>query len=159
VIVAVDVQYAENTARAAAVGFQLWSDERATQELVVDVDHIAPYEPGAFYKRELPCILKALEKMAPRVVVIDAYVDLDDNKPGLGRRLFDVVKVPVIGVAKTHYAGAPAIEVMRGASKSPLYVSAAGMNVEEAARAIASMHGPHRMPALLARVDALARGR
>ena len=40
-----------------------------------------------------------------------------------------------------------------------LFVTAAGIDVAAAARGLKSMHGAHRLPTLLARVDALARGR
>jgi len=39
-----------------------------------------------------------------------------------------------------------------------LYVTAAGMRLQEAADRIQRMHGPHRIPTLLKRVDTLARG-
>ena len=48
-------------------------------------------------------------------------------------------------------------ELRRGTSRSPLYVTAAGMEATEAARHIAEMHGPHRVPTLLKRVDRLCR--
>ena len=45
----------------------------------------------------------------------------------------------------------------RGSSRRPLYVSAAGMELQEAKRHIAQMHGKFRMPALLKRADQLSR--
>jgi deoxyribonuclease V len=64
---------------------------------------------------------------------------------------------PVVGVAKSRFDGARAVEVYRGGSIRPLYVSAAGLDPEEAAEKIRSMHGRHRVPTLLKRVDRLAR--
>jgi deoxyribonuclease V len=89
---------------------------------------------------------------------VDGYVGLD-GKPGLGRHLFDHLsqQVPVIGVAKTRCRGAPAIEVCRGSSQSPLYVSAVGTDVDGAAARVRRMHGPYRIPTLLKRVDRIAR--
>ena len=58
-------------------------------------------------------------------VVIDGYVWLDEaQKAGLGAHLFAALegKTPVIGVAKTHFLGAPASEVKRGSAERPLYV-------------------------------------
>ena len=67
--------------------------------------------------------------------------------------------ITVIGVAKTRFARAePTSEVLRGRGRSPLYVSAVGMDVAEAASHIRAMHGPHRVPTLLKRVDQLSRG-
>jgi len=65
----------------------------------------------------------------------------------------------VIGVAKTQFAGAEPVElVLRGRSRTPLYVTAAGVDVADAASHIRAMHGPHRIPTLLKRVDQLCRG-
>jgi deoxyribonuclease V len=77
----------------------------------------------------------------------------------LGWHLFDALesKIPVIGVAKSRFEGAPAHEVYRGASRRPLYVTAAGMTLAKAAANIQAMHGAHRIPTLLQRVDRLAR--
>ena len=41
----------------------------------------------------------------------------------------------------------------------PLFVTARGMPAADAARLVESMHGGHRIPTLIARVDHLARGR
>ena len=54
-IVATDVQYHESHAIAAAVAFGAWDDAVALREWTVRVDEVAPYVPGQFYKRELPC--------------------------------------------------------------------------------------------------------
>jgi deoxyribonuclease V len=48
--------------------------------------------------------------------------------------------------------------VVRGTeAKRPLYVTAAGVGVDQAAAWVRSMHGPHRLPTLLKRVDRLCR--
>ena len=47
-------------------------------------------------------------------------------------------------------------EVVRGESKKPLLVTSTG-DLDEAARAIATMAGPYRVPHLLKRVDQLVR--
>ena len=66
--------------------------------------------------------------------------------------------VAVVGVAKTRFAGAAdAVAVCRGGSRSPLFVTAVGVDVQEAAQKVAAMHGPYRLPTLLKRVDQLAR--
>jgi deoxyribonuclease V len=65
----------------------------------------------------------------------------------------------VVGVAKTAFQGSTfATPVTRGTSARPVFVTARGMDVAEAARLVAAMHGPHRIPTLLGRVDRLARG-
>ena len=65
---------------------------------------------------------------------------------------------PVIGVAKTSFVGATATPVIRGASATPLYVTAIGIEQAVAAAQITAMHGPFRIPTLIKRADTLARG-
>ncbi|HEY5923792.1 MAG TPA: endonuclease V [Kofleriaceae bacterium] len=176
-IVAVDVDYRDAEVVAAALGFTAWTDEHASVEIVVTSDAPpAPYEPGRFYLRELPHVRGALALLAPPLdaIVVDGYVWLGAERSGphagpfgsmtrergLGAHLYDALDqgVPVIGVAKTQFAGATAIEVIRGASARPLYITAAGIDAATAAAHVLAMHGEHRVPTLLRRVDQLARG-
>lgn len=167
-LVATDVAYDEERgrARAAAVVFEAWGAAAAEREATRELAPIAPYEPGAFYRRELPCLLPLLEDLARvvtiDVVIIDGYVDLGAS-PGLGRHLARAMRTSartpaIVGVAKTRYAGASAVEVLRGRSRQPLFVTALGMSPEDAAREVARMEGDHRIPTILRRVDRLARG-
>jgi deoxyribonuclease V len=166
VIVCVDVDYRVAEVVAAAVGFHAWTDEHAAVELVVTSDAPpAPYQPGQFYLRELPHVLSVLSVIVPPAtpldaVVVDGYVWLAGATRGLGAHLHDALDqaVPVVGVAKTRFAGATAIEVVRGASARPLYVTASGIDTGVAADHVRAMHGEHRIPTLLRRVDQLARG-
>jgi len=161
-IACLDVDYRDPSACAAAVTIQDWSDPNPSGESVVHVDDVAPYEPGQFYRRELPCLLAVLKTLPPvAVAVIDGYVWLDSaTTPGLGAHLYEALscRTSVIGVAKTKFRGADhAREVFRGASARPLYITAAGISLEVAAGHIRSMHGDHRIPSILARVDRLCR--
>jgi deoxyribonuclease V len=162
VIVAVDVDYRADAVVAACVGFDEWTDAITALEVLVRSDAPpAPYEPGRFYLRELPHIHAVLALLAspPDAIVVDGYVWLGDANPGLGARLHASLGgvTPVIGVAKTAFAGAAAIEVLRGTSARPLYVTTVGTDAQAAADAVRSMHGDHRIPTLLGRVDHLAR--
>lgn len=160
----VNVQYRATEAVAACVVFREWTDERPERELTVRVPSPAAYEPGRFYLRELPCLLAVIEPLRAslEVVVIDGYVWLDaDGRRGLGAHLHEALgrAVPVVGVAKTAFAGGGfAVAVLRGVSKRPLYITGAGVEAAAAADLIRSMHGGFRIPTLLARVDRLARG-
>jgi deoxyribonuclease V len=166
----VDVDYRDPEAFAACVLFRAWPDERPAGEHVERIARVEPYQPGQFYKRELPCLLAVLRgrgangagREALEVVVVDGYVWLrDETSPGLGGHLYEALgrAVPVIGVTKTRFASARAARaVLRGDSRRPLYVTAAGLDVEEAARCVQRMHGAHRVPTLLKRVDLLCRG-
>jgi deoxyribonuclease V len=156
-IAILDVHYAETTARAACVVAERWEDAQALEQHTVELDGIAPYEPGAFYKRELPCLLKVLEGIDAGVLVIDGYVWLDANsRKGLGAYLHEATGKPVVGIAKTAFDGSPMAErVLRGASKRPLYVTQVG--VPDAAERVRAMHGDARIPTLVALADRLTR--
>jgi deoxyribonuclease V len=160
-LVCVDVDYRDRGAVAACVGFRGWADEAPAAEVVRHLTEVAEYVPGEFYRRELPCLLSVLEAAPepPELVVVDGYVWLGD-RPGLGARLYEALgrRVPVVGVAKTRFQSATAArEVVRGDSRRPLYVTAAGLDVAAAAEHVRSMHGPFRIPTLLKRVDQLCR--
>lgn len=165
---AVDVCYkADGTAHVACVVFT--SPFRPGGEMLlatyeVDVADVAPYEPGSFYKRELPCILAVLKeiKEVVDVVIVDGFVWLEQGAHGLGAHLYDALEqtIPVIGVAKTAYHGATGtLEVLRGGSKSPLWVSAVGgPGPDYAVHLVSSLKGTHRMPEHLRLADGLSRG-
>ena len=159
-----DVDYRPDaTAQAAAVFFDAWSAEAPRFEATRKIEGVAPYEPGRFFERELPCLLAVLRDGLPQLqaVVIDGYVTLDaGGRPGLGQHLFDALgaQIPVIGVAKTAFMGSPhALPLQRGEAKAPLYITAAGLPLHDAAEHIREMHGPYRLPTLLKRVDRLCR--
>ena len=169
-IVAIDVGYVETEAgvvgTCAAVAFTSFSSDEPLHETVVTVKDVAPYVPGRLFERELPCLLAALDAVAretgrsAETVVIDGNVRLDpDGKPGLGMILYDSLDsaTPVIGVAKNPFVGLDALEVLRGESENPLYVTAVGVSEPDAARQIQSMAGGFRLPTLLKRADQLTR--
>jgi deoxyribonuclease V len=164
-IYAFDVYYNGNIAQAVAIGFENWTDtvpQVSQKELIINIEE---YVPGEFYKRELPCILRVINKINTAtisLIIVDGYVELDERgTPGLGAHLYLALnsKFPVIGVAKKRYAEIHnnVREVLRGESKQPLYVTAIGVDVDEAAENIRSMHGEHRIPTLLKQLDTLSR--
>lgn len=162
-ILAVDVDYRNDQAIVAGVSFNQWSDDKPVQEWVIQVSNPAAYESGQFYRRELPCILALLKQIdaVPEVIVIDGYVYLGhEEKPGLGQYLFEALHgdTVVIGVAKKRFKNTPErVALYRGQSKRPLYVTAAGIDEDDARQLIARMVGHHRIPVLLKRADQLCR--
>jgi deoxyribonuclease V len=158
---AVDVHYpAAGGARAAMVlardlGFSAIASERT-----ITLEQVADYRPGRFFERELPpirAVLAGHEGLC--LVVVDGYVHLDpDGRPGLGAHLHSTLVLPVIGVAKTLFRSAThAIEVLRGPATRPLYVTAIGLDPDQAADIVHNMAGPFRIPDALRRADALSR--
>ena len=159
-IVCVDVDYRDACVVAACVGFHAWSDAAPAREHVVrSAEPAAAYEPGRFFERELPYLRAALAGFGEPIdlAIVDGYVWLDGGRPGLGAHLHTALAVPVVGIAKTHYAGADAIAVTRGESASPLFITAAGFDPAVAAAHVVAMHGPFRIPTLIKRADTLAR--
>ena len=167
-IACVDTHYFNDSARTGLVLFENWSDASPTREFVNNRPHeSADYVPGQFFQRELPCLLAALRSAACDVdviiidvIIIDGYVWLDaSGRKGLGALLYEELDASthVIGVAKNRFRGSAGTEVFRGASRRPLIVTAVGIEEDEAARWVETMHGKHRIPTLIKRADFLSR--
>ena len=164
-ILAFDTYYRGKKAKTVCIGFDHWTD---TEPKIVYHDTMEvenDYEPGAFYKRELPCILRLLKKIKVKeieLILIDGFVVLDDQgKYGLGGYLYERLDkhIPVAGVAKTDFRRnrSNKKEVFRGKSKKPLFVTALGIDVELVSEKIKNMHGEYRIPALLKHLDRLTK--
>lgn len=163
-----DVAYddVDGSAKAAAVCVDhAGVDAVRGAAFAVDVKGVAPYQPGAFFLRELPCLEAVLAQAAivdGVALVVDGYVTLDDaGTPGLGLRLHEATGRPVIGIAKTSFKGsghARAVQRGRNATR-PLYVTAAGVDVDVAAATVLAMHGLDRLPTAVVHADHVARGR
>ncbi len=163
-ILATDVHYTGKTALAAGVLFEDWQSSAIKRTVTAPIYTVAPYAPGNFYKRELPCLLTLLQAVpeALHCIVVDGYVTLGtENTPGLGLHLYNAIgqATPVIGVAKRPFHNTPAeCAILRSGSQSPLYVTAAGVPLDAAKRYITEMHGEFRIPTILKQVDQLCRG-
>lgn len=164
----VDVDYRDDATVAGCVLFRSWTDHSPAEQLLAFQGPAKPYLPGQFYLRELPPVLAVLEqvKVQLEAIIVDGYVWLDHGQMGLGAHLYSGLenKIPVIGVAKNPWGDQVyrddknerrTIAVSRGRSKRPLYVTSAGMDVQQAARHVAKMHGAFRIPTLLAAVNRL----
>jgi deoxyribonuclease V len=163
-LAAVDVDYRnEGGAVAACVLFNDWTDGLSAGDHTERIAHVEPYQPGQFYKRELPCLLAVLRHAAAPLdaVVVDGYVWLGEGHAGLGAHLSEALgrRTPVVGVAKTLFRSArrSARPVLRGGGARALWVTAAGVDLDEAAERVRRMHGTFRIPTLLKRVDHLCR--
>jgi deoxyribonuclease V len=152
---AVDVHWRGCEAVAACVTFVAWRDAAPREQFRVKGPAAAPYRPGRFFERELPLLLKVLDRAGRpfRTIVIDGYVHLRPCRgKGLGMHLYEALpyRTAVIGVAKNLSRIADRfVPILRGRSRRPLYVSAVGCPLERAAQVVAAMHGPHRLPTLL----------
>ena len=160
---AVDVDYRDDRVSIAGLAFSRWEDAQAAEFFHSTLNKVEDYQPGQFYRREMPAILHLLDehKLSPDIIVIDGYVSLGrEQKPGLGRHLYNALqgRIPVIGVAKNPFRDTTTeSEACRGSSRRPLYVTSAGIGLEEAKQSILSMHGKYRLPTLLKEADRLCR--
>lgn len=164
-ILAFDTYYFYHKAKTVCLAFEQWTDKKPVEVYSQVLEGVAPYTPGEFYRRELPCILgllRTIDLTGVEAIIVDGFVVLDDSgKPGLGAHLYEALdkKIPVIGVAKTSFATLrhSIRNVLRGNSTRPLYITAIGINLDKAAECIRTMSGAYRIPALLKRLDALTR--
>lgn len=165
-IAALDVYYRPNgTAKAVCLLFGQFDASRPDAVFEAILPEVADYQPGEFYRRELPCLIEVLQQVDLSTVgclLIDGYVFLDDSgKPGLGWHLHQHFggRLPVIGVAKTSFHNnlLHVRPVLRGISRNPLYVSSIGMDPDVAADRVRSMAGPYRMPELLKLLDGMTK--
>ena len=158
-LLAVDVDYRDSRAHIAGISFTNWEDAKPKQIYHCVVEDVKDYEPGKFYQRELPCIIRLLHEHTPNpdVIIIDGFVYLGaPSRLGLGMHLYNELKggVPVIGVAKKLFRGTSrSTEIFRGGSSKPLFITSVGLDLEQAKQNIIAMYGKHRLPDLLKIVD------
>jgi len=158
-----DVHYFRDTANAAAIVFQDWESQTSISEYTSAIAQPAEYKPGRFYLRELQPLLVVIQRIVQPVdvFIIDGYCHLSsDQAPGLGAYLMESLDhdALIVGIAKNRYGNTKhAVELLRGQSARPLFVTAIGANYEWAAKHVASMAGEFRIPTLLKAVDRLSR--
>ncbi|WP_204344529.1 endonuclease V [Psychroserpens algicola] len=164
---ALDVHYKTNYAKSVGITFLSANDQTPQDTYIEIVGDVAAYQPGEFYKRELPCLLKVISKVdlnTITTIIVDGHVYVDnDGQFGLGGYLYEALdkKIPIIGVAKRrfHTNKETVKNVFRGRSNNPLHISAIGMNLDQAAQFILAMHGNHRHPTLLKTLDGITKSK
>lgn len=164
-IYAFDTYYYKDYANTVCIAFEDWTSDHEVEVFTEQIPVTSEYESGAFYKRELPCILSLLNKIVVKekdIIIVDGYVTLDnEGKIGLGGHLYEALeeKYPIVGIAKNEFT-TPDFQrrsVFRGNSKTPLFVTAKGIDVDQVKFNVEHMYGPYRIPALLKKLDQLSR--
>ena len=161
---ATDVHYVIDFAYVGIVEFESWDDSRPRSVHRIEIESNESYQPGEFYRRELPPILGALKKVKIEYadIVIDGYVHLASPlKWGLGMHLSHAMndQTNILGIAKSRLPiASDYIRVYRGKSKRPLYVSSNNYREFEMQDIVSSMHGSYRLPTLIKAVDQVSRG-
>jgi deoxyribonuclease V len=164
-IVAFDTYYFDGKAKTVCLEFTEWNQSENFKVHTEIIENIAEYIPGEFYKRELPCILSLLNQIDLKkieAIIVDGFVYLDDEKKyGLGGHLYEKLnrEIPIIGVAKTNFASIEKDKrsLFRGDSQKPLYITAIGIELDDAFQKVQSMAGEYRMPTLLKEMDRLTK--
>ncbi len=153
--------------QVAAVAFDAWESAEADRTYTTRAP--LPQEPaprGAPDLRALPTLLQLLHQhaLAPEVIVIDGFVDLDPagTQPGFGRALFDALqgRAAVVGLSKSAMKPATPeqFEVHREDETPPLVVTTAGLDLGAAKARVRAMHGRKRVPTLVKLAARLAKG-
>jgi len=111
VLAILDAAYSETASAVACVTAASWDATRSLNETSLTAGPPAAYEPGQFFKRELPLLVDVLARLPdrPATIVIDGYVWLGmDGRKGLGAHLYDALgeACAVVGIAKTRLADA-----------------------------------------------------
>jgi len=164
-IYAFDTHYRENKANTVCIGFEKWEDKTFLWSKSLRTDIKSDYISGAFYKRELPCIIELLGQIDLKtddIIVIDGFVFLDDQmKPGLGAHLYHEIGEtnPIVGVGKSNFATLNKLKrpILRGESQNPLFITAIGLDLDDVANKVKNMFGEYRMPYLLSQLDQMTK--
>jgi deoxyribonuclease V len=106
VIAIVDAAYGNEASAAACVMAAGWESGAAISEFTHRDGPAADYQPGEFYRRELPLIVSVLAMLPrkPDIVLIDGYVWLGvEGRKGLGAHLHEALNADsaIVGIAKT----------------------------------------------------------
>ncbi len=162
-IAALDVHYSGARAHAAVVVFEDWRSADPIAHYTATESPVADYQPGLFYMRELAPLLKVIRRIDHDVdtYVIDGYCHLSSaGAAGLGAYLGEALErsATIVGVAKSRFRQSRhAVEVLRGSSRRPLFVTAIGLDDQLAGRHVVSMAGRFRIPDMLKAADRLSR--
>lgn len=162
--VVIDADYDEKTRKGHVAGIvvqDLLSD-KVEKVVTAIVENVEDYIPGQFYRRELKsveAIINQLDKTQIEAIVIDGYADSGTEEHALGTFVYEEYKIPVIGIGKNKYKRCilENLEVCRGDSQRPLFVSSKGMDNEKSKELVKNMFGEFRLPFLVKYADKMAR--
>ena len=136
----------------SAVTFKNWESDQPLERFVqlFEITEL----PEENYSRQLYCFKKMLRRIrpTPKIVLLNAPVDLPDGNPGPGRFFFDEFRgiIPVIGVNRFALKDLKnQFPVIRGGASRPAYVSVAGIEEGDAAAVLKAMHGNEVLPYMM----------
>lgn len=123
-IAGVDLHYLKNCNKVVAGVVVL---DRITHKIldtsVVETSNTFPYIPGLFSFREIPSIVKALEKLtiAPDLIICDGQGYAHPRRFGLACHLGVMFDIPTIGCGKSRFIGDYSKPGLERGDTSPLF--------------------------------------
>lgn len=163
-VVVIDADYNEETRQGHVAGIVAKDILAEKEEYIITsiVSNIGDYIPGQFYKRELQSVESIISKMDKKdieMIVIDGYADSGTKEHALGTFVYEEYNIPVIGIGKNKYDRCilENLEVYRGESNKPLYVTSKGIDNEKAKELVKHMAGDFRLPYFVKYADNRAR--
>lgn len=163
-VIVIDADYDETTKKGHVAGIvcETALDDHVRRTVTAIVENISDYCPGQFYKRELQCVDAILEQVdldTIGMIIVDGFADFGTDVRSLGTYVYDNYHLPVIGIAKNPYKPCiiKDIEVTRGSSNRPLFVTCMGMDHGLAKEIVRQMAGENRIPFLVKEADKIAR--
>lgn len=169
-IISFDSYYYDGYSYTVGGVFEKWDDKKPSYYITSKRECIdSEYIPGELYKRELPCIMQCLEIVDINTIdtiIVDGFVWLSNNgyemTKGLGKHLQTEIEkvynknIMVVGIAKNKYHTTipNCIEIKRGKSKKPLWITCSVVYyTEQYAKLIEGMSGENRIPDIIKMVD------
>lgn len=106
--------------------------------------------------------IKKIELNDGDIIIVDGFVTLNnEGKIGLGGYLYEELnqKYPIVGIAKNDFSAPDSQRrnIYRGESKTPMFLTVKGIDVDQVLPKIEQMHGSYRIPTLLKKLDQLTR--
>lgn len=120
-IAGIDCSFPNDQSRAVIVLMD-YATLAVQSQIICDAPVTFPYVPGFLSFREIPVILKAIDRLetAPDLFIIDGQGTAHPRRLGIAAHLGMVLDLPTLGVAKSRLCGTHKILPEEAGSETPL---------------------------------------